>query len=85
MNKGCKNKSSEDLDLIMQAKLADFDTWCGFDGEMVFYPLGYEQTLEYLKQNKSKFGEKAVSYYCESFTKEYLYNDINSRAYWYLY
>ncbi|WP_020527619.1 DUF4291 domain-containing protein [Flexithrix dorotheae] len=80
-----KNKSSQDLDLIMEAKLADFDTWCGFDAEMVFYPLGFEKTIEYLNQNKEKFEEKPVEYYSNNFSKEYLNNDIHNRAFWYLY
>lgn len=79
-----KNKEAADLKLIMHAKLTDFDTWVGFDGELVFYALGYEDTLRYLQENKEVFGEKAVSYYSSSFSLDYLYNDINKRAYWYL-
>lgn len=79
-----KNKSTEDLDLIMEAKYVDFDTWCGFDGEMIFYPLGYEKTLQYLQKNEKKFGEKPVEYF-SSFTEDYLFNDINTRAFWYFY
>lgn len=78
-----KNKETTDFDLIMEAKLADFDTWCGFDGEMIFYTLGYQGTKDYLKENAEKFTQKIVDYFFE-FDKEYLYNDINSRAFWYL-
>lgn len=79
-----KNGSAKDVDLIMEAKLADFDTWCGFDGEMIFYPLGYEATLAHLNEHKDQFGEKAVAYFNTAFSKEYLYEDIKSRALWYL-
>jgi hypothetical protein len=79
-----KNKSGIDFDLIMEAKLADFDTWCGFDGEMIFYTLGYEGTKDYLSENVEKFGRDRVEYFLE-FDEEYLYNDINCRAFWYLY
>lgn len=78
-----KNKETLDLDLIMTAKLADFDTWCGFDGEMIFYTLGYQKTKNYLKANVEKFTQATVNYFLE-FDKNYLYNDINSRAFWYL-
>lgn len=80
-----KNKSPQDLNLIMQAKLADFDTWCGFDGEMIFYPLEFEETIKYLQQNKEKLGEKPVEYFCKSYSKEYLAEEISSRAFWYFY
>lgn len=79
-----KNKSTKDLDLIMEAKLADFDTWCGFDGEMIFYPLGYAETLNYLSQNQDKFGAKPVQYYHSAFSEDYL-SEIQERAFWYLY
>lgn len=78
-----KNNETIDFDLIMEAKLADFDTWCGFDGEMIFYTLGYQVTKDYLKANVEKFTQKTVDYFLE-FDKDYLYNDINSRAFWYL-
>jgi hypothetical protein len=78
-----KNKETTDFDLIMEAKLADFDTWCGFDGEMIFYTLGYQGTKDYLKENTEKFTKKTVDNFLE-FDEEYLYNDINSRAFWYL-
>jgi len=78
-----KNETAADFDLIMEAKLADFDTWCGFDGEMIFYTFGYEGTKDYLKKNVEKFSLDTVEYFLE-FDEEYLYNDINSRAFWYL-
>lgn len=78
-----KNKEAIDFDLIMEAKLADFDTWCGFDGEMIFYTLGYQETKKYLKENVAKFTQKTVDYFLE-FEEDYLYNEINSRAFWYL-
>jgi len=78
-----KNKTPVDFDLIMQAKLADFDTWCGFDGEMVFYALGYQQTKEYLNDNTHKFPKETVDHFLQ-YTEDYLYNEINERAFWYL-
>ena len=78
-----KNKETIDFDLIMEAKVADFDTWCGFDGEMIFYTLGYQATKDYLKGNVVKFTQETVDYFLE-FDEDYLYNDINSRAFWYL-
>ncbi len=78
-----KNGTAIDFDLIMEAKNTDFDTWCGFDGEMIFYTFGFEKTRAYLKQNIDKFSENTVDYFLD-FTEEYLYNDINSRAFWYL-
>jgi len=78
-----KNKETIDFDLIMEAKLSDFDTWCGFDGEMIFYTFGYQETKDYLKANVEKFTQKTVDYFLE-FDKDYLYKDINSRAFWYL-
>ncbi len=78
-----KNNETIDFDLIMEAKLADFDTWCGFDGEMIFYTLGYQTTKDYLKANVEKFTQQTVDYFLE-FDEDYLYNDINSRAFWYL-
>ena len=68
----------------MEAKLADFDTWCGFDGEMIFYTFGFKGTKDYLKKNKSKFPEKTVKYFL-GFKEDYLYRDINIRAFWYIY
>jgi hypothetical protein len=86
-----KNKQTKDFDLVMEAKLADFDTWCGFDGEMVFYTLGFQQTKDYIQSNKDRlvkeidgFIDKTAEYFTQSFDEEYLYNDINSRAFWYL-
>lgn len=78
-----KNNGTIDFDLIMEAKLTDFDTWCGFDGEMIFYTLGYQETKNYLKANVEKFTQKTVDYFLE-FDEDYLYKDINSRAFWYL-
>lgn len=78
-----KNNEAFDFDLIMEAKLVDFDTWCGFDGEMIFYTLGYQATKDYLKANVEKFTQKTVDYFLE-FEEDYLNNDINNRAFWYL-
>jgi len=78
-----KNKETTDFDLIMETKKADFDTWCGFDGEMIFYTLGYQATKDYLKANVDKFTQKTVDHFLE-FDEDYLYNDINSGAFWYL-
>lgn len=86
-----KNKDAKDLDLVMAAKVADFDTWCGFDGEMVFYTLGFHQTMDYIKANRDRlikeidgFTDKTADYFLDSFDEDYIYNDINSRAFWYL-
>ena len=78
-----KNGTIEDFDLIMEAKLVDFDTWCGFDDEMIFYTLGYERTKDYLQKNVEKFSQKTVDHFL-SYSEDYLYNDISSRAFWYL-
>ncbi len=86
-----KNRETTDFDLILEAKLVDFDTWCGFDGEMVFYTLGFQGTKDYIRTNKEYlitniygFTDKTADYFIDSFNEEYLYNDINSRAFWYL-
>lgn len=85
-----KNKNIIDLHLILEAKLVDFDTWCGFDGEMIFYPLGHKQTKEYiasykdfLVENIPGFAPQTADYFIESFDEEYLYKKIHSRAFWY--
>jgi hypothetical protein len=69
----------------------DFNTWCGFYGEMVFYTLGYQGTKDYITANKDRliaeidrFIDKTADYFIDSFDENYLYNDINSRAFWYL-
>ncbi len=77
-----KNGEIEDFDLILNAKKADFDTWCGFDGEMVFYTLGFEATKAQLQAHVKHYSQTTVDYFCD-FTEEYLYTDINSRAFWY--
>lgn len=86
-----KNKETTDFDLVLEAKLVDFDTWCGFDSEMVFYTLGFQQTKDYIRTNKdylisniNGFIDKTADYFLQSVTEAYLYNDINSRAFWYL-
>ena len=86
-----KNREATDFELILKAKLADFDTWCGFDGEMVFYTFGLQKTKDYIRENKDRlireidgFIDKTADYFLESFDENYLYNDINSRAFWYL-
>ncbi len=77
-----KNGEEIDFDLIMDAKHADFDTWCGFDGEMIFYTLGFERTRAYLQANVPKFSQQTVDYFM-GFSEEYLYHEINTRAFWY--
>ncbi len=79
-----KNKESTDLDLILEAKHADFDTWCGFDSEMIFYPLGGETTKAYLKANVEKFGQQTVNNFAATTNNEPFDNGIHSRAFWYL-
>lgn len=85
-----KNKEAIDLHLILEAKMVDFDTWCGFDGEMIFYPLGLQPTKEYIAANKDVlveniegFAPQTADYFIESFDEEYVYNQIHSRAFWY--
>lgn len=85
-----KNKDAIDLHLILEAKMVDFDTWCGFDGEMIFYPLGLQPTKEYIAANKEfleenieGFGLETADYFIESFGEEYVYKQIHSRAFWY--
>lgn len=85
-----KNKDAIDLHLILEAKMVDFDTWCGFDGEMIFYPLGLQPTKEYIAANKDflvenveGFAPQTADYFIESFDEEYVYNQIHSRAFWY--
>ncbi|MFC0779888.1 DUF4291 domain-containing protein [Flavobacterium sp. HJSW_4] len=85
-----KNKDVIDLHLILEAKMVDFDTWCGFDGEMIFYPLGLQPTKEYIAANKEfleenieGFGLETADYFIESFDEEYVYKQIHSRAFWY--
>jgi len=85
-----KNKDAIDLHLILEAKMVDFDTWCGFDGEMIFYPLGLQPTKEYIAANKEfleenieGFGLETADYFIESFDEEYVYKQIYSRAFWY--
>lgn len=85
-----KNKDAIDLHLILEAKMVDFDTWCGFDGEMIFYPLGLQPTKEYIAANKEfleenieGFGLETADYFIESFDEEYVYKQIHSRAFWY--
>lgn len=77
-----KNHEAIDLELIIEARSTDFDTWCGFDGEMVFYPLGRSETLAYLHENRDKFPESTIEFYSD-YTEEYL-AEIHSRAFWYL-
>ena len=86
-----KNKEATDFELILRAKVADYDTWIGFDGEMVFYTLGFQGTKDYIKANKDRliseidgFIDKTADFFIDSFDENYLYNDVNSRAFWYL-
>ena len=75
-----KNKTVTDFDLIMDAKHLDFDTWCGFDGTMVFSTLGFEGTNAQLFGNISKYTQETVDKFAE-YTKEY----NRTQAFWYFY
>jgi hypothetical protein len=60
-----KGGTEADFDLILQAKRADFDTWSGLDGELVFYPLGFAEGKAYLQKNIDKFSQPVVDHFLE--------------------
>ena len=65
------HKQIEDVLLIWSAKDADFDTWCGFDGELLSF-MGIETTINYLKNLETVESEKVLDY-----MKEYNQVDID--------
>ncbi len=79
-----KNKTVIDFDLIMDAKHLDFDTWCGFDGTMVFTTLGFEGTNAQLFGNIAKYSQDTLNKFAE-YTKEDLEEYNRTMAFWYFY
>ncbi|MEL6820733.1 MAG: hypothetical protein AAFP70_03140 [Calditrichota bacterium] len=51
----------EDALHIWRAKTVDFDTYCGFDVELIVFA-GYAETLDYLKQESSEEALEAAAY-----------------------
>jgi hypothetical protein len=51
----------EDVMLIWSAKYADFDTWAGFDGELLSF-MGVEKTCHYLQSLNTEAATKAMDY-----------------------
>jgi hypothetical protein len=63
----------EDSLLIWEAKYADFDTYCGMDGELIAFS-GLAQTINFLETNGSEDAKKAIKYlkgYNEKDIQEY--------------
>lgn len=79
-----KNRSENDIELIMEIKPIDFDTYCGFDGNSVFLPLGYEPTIKFLQENVHRFGKDKVEFF-SGFVIDEFENGIKSPPFWYLY
>jgi hypothetical protein len=76
-----QHQLQEDVLLIWQAKNADFDTWCGFDGDLLSF-MGVQHTLDYLKDIKTKDALEAYDY-----VKEYKQVDVDDyfqRPHYYL-
>jgi hypothetical protein len=72
---------AEDILLIWSAKRADFDTWCGMDGELLSY-LGVQATEDYLSQIETKEAEEALEH-----VRAYKQEDIDlyfSQTHYYL-
>jgi hypothetical protein len=55
------HQNVEDCLKIWKSKTTDFDTYCGFDIQLVVFA-GVEKTIEYLKTNKSEESEDALKY-----------------------
>jgi hypothetical protein len=55
------HQNIEDCLKIWEAKTIDFDTFCGHDIELVLFA-GLEETITYLKKNKSEEAESALEY-----------------------
>nr|WP_294934845.1 hypothetical protein [uncultured Flavobacterium sp.] len=55
------HQNVEDSLKIWNTKMTDFDTLCGFDIQLVVFA-GVENTVAYLKTQKSKEAEEALSY-----------------------
>lgn len=49
----------EDSLLIVEAKYADFDTYCGMDGELIAFA-GLDQTIHFLKNQNSDEAKMAL-------------------------
>lgn len=79
-----KNQETEDLKLVVDAKLVDFDCWCGFDGAMVFHVLGYDETIDYLKNNRDKHPEANLDHLL-SYSREEVDEYKTEGSFWYLF
>jgi hypothetical protein len=76
-----QHKQQEDVLLIWQAKNADFDTWCGFDGDLLCF-MGVQHTLDYLKNITTQNVLEVYDY-----VKEYNQGDVDDyfqRPHYYL-
>jgi hypothetical protein len=51
----------EDVELLWRAKRASFDTWCGFNGELLV-GAGVAATLAYLHSIEQKWAQEARTY-----------------------
>jgi hypothetical protein len=76
-----EHKQQEDVHLIWQAKNADFDTWCGFDGELLCF-MGVDATLDYLKNIDNKEAKEASEYI--AYFKQADIDDYFKRPHYYL-
>ena len=76
-----EHKQQEDVHLIWQAKNSDFDTWCGFDGELLSF-MGVDTTLNYLKSRDTQQAKEAKEY-IEHF-KQAEVDDYFKRTHYYL-
>lgn len=79
-----KNKMIVDFDLILDAKHVDFDSWCGFDGTMIFTTLGFEETNKLLSSNVAKYSQDTLEYFGK-YTKEGVEEYNRTMAFWYFY
>jgi hypothetical protein len=76
-----QHKQEEDVLLIWQAKNADFDTWCGFDGDLLSF-MGVQATLDFLKNIETRDVLEVFDY-----VKEYNQSDVDDyfqRPHYYL-
>lgn len=79
-----KNKESEDLKLVVDAKLVDFDCWSGFDGAMVFLVLGFEETKDYLTNNREQHPEANLNHLI-GYSLEEVEEYKTEGSFWYLF
>jgi hypothetical protein len=67
-----QRRQAKDVLLIWQAKNANFDTWCRFDGALLCF-MGVENTQDYLKKRRNKEAKKVIDY-----IKEYNQEDVDA-------